>query len=136
MKSLEGLLILCPFASKKIACRQSEDMRRESIRLKALHRLTVMKTGTAKESVIAQHLLTRTDFREYIGRHNIVGTTNYSAEEAVRALQQAQSENVRLTDSSSNIGFMTGHTKRHTTSDEVQGAKKRKLTPIEMERIL
>ena len=136
VKSLEGLLILRPFASKKIACRQSEDMRRESIRLKALHRLTVMKTGTAEESVIAQRLLTRTDFREYIGRHNIVGTTNYSAEEAVRALQQAQSENVRLTDSSSNIGSMTGRTKRHTTSDEVRGAKKRKLTPIEMERIL
>jgi PIF1-like helicase len=55
--SLEGLVILTPFSKSKICCRQSEDTRKEFLRLKLLALETVVRHGTADEVVVAKQKL-------------------------------------------------------------------------------
>ena len=128
VKSLNGLLILCPFAPERIACHQSEDMRCETTQLIALQRLTTMETGTSEEGAMTQRLLTGTKFRGYMGRQNVAIVDNFGIDDAVYALQQAQTENLRLMGNHSDTKAPNKRTKHGTASDAARGVKRRKVT--------
>ncbi|PPQ86519.1 hypothetical protein CVT26_008820 [Gymnopilus dilepis] len=60
--SLQGLLILRPFDTKKIKCRQSEDVRKEMTRLETLRWQTIAEIGSLAEKRTARKMLkTRID---------------------------------------------------------------------------
>jgi len=111
VSSLEGLVIVRPFAKSKIMCRQSEDARHEFRRLNLLRLQTIVQTSSSEESQQAKLLLSRIGIYNTHNNETISQPVeNLIADEAAARLERLQVNNQQLThdmlDSSSHTLLM------------------------------